>query len=50
MHRRLQSQTTSVRQVAAHEAGVVIRLGPGETVDAVVTRCVQCLWPGEASW
>jgi 2-phosphoglycerate kinase len=38
-----------VRQAAVHEAGTVIPVGPDDTVDAVVTRCVQRLWPGEAS-
>jgi hypothetical protein len=38
-----------VRQAAVHEAGAVIQLGPDDTVDAVVTRCVRHLWPGEAS-
>jgi 2-phosphoglycerate kinase len=39
-----------VRQAAVQGAGVVLEVGPGETVDAIVTRCVQHLWPGEASW
>jgi 2-phosphoglycerate kinase len=39
-----------VRQAAGHGAGVVLAVGPGETVDALVRRCVQRLWPGEASW
>jgi hypothetical protein len=39
-----------VRQAAVHEAGVVLEVGPGETVDTLVTRCMQRLWPGEASW
>jgi 2-phosphoglycerate kinase len=39
-----------VRQAAVHEAGVVLEVGPGATVDALVTRCMQRLWPGEASW
>jgi hypothetical protein len=38
-----------VRQAAVHEAGAVIQVGPDDTVDAVVTRCVPPLWPGEAS-
>ena len=38
-----------VRHAAAHEAGVVLEVGPGETVDALVTRCLQRLWPEEAS-
>jgi 2-phosphoglycerate kinase len=39
-----------VRHATGHEAGMVLEVGPGETVDALVTRCVQRLWPGEASW
>ena len=39
-----------VRQAAGHETGVVLEVGPGETVDAIMTRCMQRLWPGEASW
>jgi 2-phosphoglycerate kinase len=39
-----------VQQAAGHGAGVVLEIGPGETVDALVTRCVQRLWPEEASW
>ncbi len=35
-----------VRHAAAHEAGVVLPVGPEETVDAVLTRCMQRLWPG----
>ena len=38
-----------VRQAAGHEAGAVIQVGPDDTVDAVVTRTVQRLWPEEAS-
>ena len=38
-----------VRQAAGHEAGAVVQVGPADTVDAVVTRSVQHLWPGEAS-
>lgn len=37
-----------VRQAAGHEAGVVLEVGPGETVDAIMSRCMQGLWPGEA--
>jgi hypothetical protein len=39
-----------VRQAAVHAAGAVIQVGPDETVDAVVTRGLVPLWPGEASW
>jgi hypothetical protein len=35
-----------MRQAAVHGAGVLLEVGPGETVDALVTRCVQCLWSG----
>jgi hypothetical protein len=35
-----------VRRAALHEASVVLQGGREETVDAVVTRCVQRLWPG----
>lgn len=35
-----------VRRIATHAAGVVIRVGADETVESVVTRCVQRLWPG----
>jgi 2-phosphoglycerate kinase len=38
-----------VRQVAGHETGVVLEVGPGETVDAIITRWMQRLWPREAS-
>jgi hypothetical protein len=38
-----------VRQAAVHGAGAVLEVKPGETVDAIVARCVQRLWPGEAS-
>jgi 2-phosphoglycerate kinase len=38
-----------VRQAAGHEAGAVVQVGPDDTVDAVVTRTVLRLWPGEAS-
>jgi hypothetical protein len=38
-----------VRQAAGHEAGAVIQVGPDDSVDTVVTRTVQRLWPGEAS-
>ena len=34
-----------VRRAAAHEASMVIQVGPEETVDALGTRCVQRLWP-----
>jgi 2-phosphoglycerate kinase len=34
-----------VRHAAAHEAGVAFPVGPDETVDALVTRCVQRWWP-----
>jgi 2-phosphoglycerate kinase len=37
-----------VRQATVHEASMVVQVEPDETVDAVVTRCVQRLWPGEA--
>jgi hypothetical protein len=39
-----------VRQAAVHEAGEVLEVGPGEMVDAIMTRCMQRLWPGEAYW
>jgi hypothetical protein len=39
-----------VRQAAAYAVGVVIRVGPVETMAPVVTRGVQRLWPGQASW
>ena len=29
-----------VRQAAGHEAGVVLEVGPGETVDAIMARCM----------
>ena len=32
-----------VRQAVGHEAGVVLEVGPGETVDALVTCCLQRL-------
>jgi 2-phosphoglycerate kinase len=35
-----------VRYAAAHEAGVVLPVGPEDTVDTIVTRCMQRLWPG----
>jgi 2-phosphoglycerate kinase len=35
-----------VRRAAEHDVGVVIQVGPDETVESVVTRCVQRLWPG----
>ena len=38
-----------VQQAAGHEAGTVIQVRPDDTGDAVATRCVQRLWPGEAS-
>jgi hypothetical protein len=34
-----------IRRVAAHEASVGLEVRPDETVDAVVTRWVQRLWP-----
>jgi 2-phosphoglycerate kinase len=34
-----------VRRAAVHAASMVIHVGPEETVDALVTRCVQRLWP-----
>ena len=39
-----------VRRAAVHESGAIIQVGPHETVDAVVTRCVQHLWLGEVAW
>jgi len=39
-----------VRQAAASAVGVIIRVEPDETVDPVVPRGVQWLWPGKASW
>ena len=38
-----------VRHAAVHEAGVVLEVGPDDAVDTLVARCVQRLWPGEAS-
>jgi len=38
------------RQAAVYGAGVVLEVVPGETMDALVRRCVQHLWPEEASW
>ena len=38
-----------VRQAPGHTAGMVLEVGPSETVDALVTRCGQHLWPGEVS-
>jgi 2-phosphoglycerate kinase len=38
-----------VRQAAVHAANVVLEVAPGETMDALVRRCVQHLWPEEAS-
>jgi 2-phosphoglycerate kinase len=35
-----------VRRAAAHEAGVVLPVGPEDTVDTIVTRCLQRLGPG----
>jgi 2-phosphoglycerate kinase len=37
-----------MRQAAAYGVGVVLEVAPGETVDALVRRCRQCLWPGAA--
>jgi 2-phosphoglycerate kinase len=37
-----------VRRAAAHEASRVLEVGPAETVDALLTRCEEHLWPGEA--
>jgi 2-phosphoglycerate kinase len=34
-----------VRRAAVHAASMVIHVGPEETVEALVTRCVQHLWP-----
>jgi 2-phosphoglycerate kinase len=34
-----------VRRATTNEACVVVRVGANETVESVVTRCVQCLWP-----
>jgi hypothetical protein len=34
-----------VRRAAVHAASWVIHVGPEETGDALVTRCVQRLWP-----
>jgi hypothetical protein len=34
-----------VRRAAVHAASMIIQVGPEETVEALVTRCVQCLWP-----
>jgi hypothetical protein len=38
-----------VRQAAGHETGVVLEVGPGETVDAIITRWIQRSWPREVS-
>jgi hypothetical protein len=35
-----------VRRAAAYEAGVVRHVGPEDPGDAVVTRCIQRVWPG----
>jgi len=35
-----------VRRASTNEACVVIRVGADDTIDAVVTRCVQRLWTG----
>jgi 2-phosphoglycerate kinase len=35
-----------VRRAAAHAAGIVLQVGPDESVDALVSRCKQHLWPG----
>jgi AAA domain len=34
-----------VRRAAVYAASMVIHVGPEETVEALVTRCVQRLWP-----
>jgi hypothetical protein len=34
-----------VRLAAMHEASLVLQMGPDKTVDAIVTHCVQRLWP-----
>lgn len=34
-----------VRRAAGYAANMVIHVGPEDTVDALVTRCVQRLWP-----
>jgi 2-phosphoglycerate kinase len=34
-----------VRRAAVHAASMVIHVGPEETVEALMTRCVQHLWP-----
>lgn len=34
-----------VRQAAAHEASIIIRVGADDTVDGLATRCAQRLWP-----
>jgi 2-phosphoglycerate kinase len=34
-----------VRRAAAHEADVVLHVGPEDTLDTVATRCMQRLWP-----
>jgi 2-phosphoglycerate kinase len=39
-----------VRQAAVHEASVVLAVEAGETVDTLLTRCEQRLWPGETPW
>ena len=38
-----------VQQALMHEAEVVLEVGPDDTVDALVRRCGQRLWPGGAS-
>jgi 2-phosphoglycerate kinase len=35
-----------LRRAAAHEADVVVQVGPEDTADTVATRCMQHLWPG----
>jgi hypothetical protein len=46
---RCRGVSDRVRQAAVPAARVVLEVAPGETMDALVRRCVQHLWPEEAS-
>jgi hypothetical protein len=35
-----------VHRAAVYEAGVVLHMGPQDTMDTAVTRCIHHLWPG----
>jgi hypothetical protein len=41
--------TSRVLPAAVHAASVGLEVAPGEMTDALVRRCVQHLWPEEAS-